>query len=149
MNCSTSIFAGFVVFSVLGFMSHVTGLPVSSGTCRCICSSILLNALFLSMFSIVATGGPALAFITYPEAIGMLPFPQFWAILFFLMLFFLGLDSVVRCNHQFASIFYCVIHFLIFSHFSLYKLRPSFRRCLMNIHASDLINHLSRFSHVS
>lgn len=50
-----------------------TGLPVSS----------------------VATGGPALAFITYPEAIGMLPFPQFWAILFFLMLFFLGLDSEV------------------------------------------------------
>lgn len=51
----------------------MTGLPVSS----------------------VATGGPALAFITYPEAIGMLPFPQFWAIIFFLMLFFLGLDSQV------------------------------------------------------
>lgn len=54
-------------------MVDVTGLPISS----------------------VATGGPALAFITYPEAIGMLPFPQFWAILFFLMLFFLGLDSEV------------------------------------------------------
>lgn len=54
-------------------MSHQTGLPVSK----------------------VAAGGPDLAFITYPEAISMLPLPQLWAILFFLMLFFLGLDSAV------------------------------------------------------
>lgn len=45
--------------------------------------------------STVVTGGPALAFITYPEAIGLLPFPHLWAALFFLMLFFLGLDSCV------------------------------------------------------
>lgn len=66
----------FFFHSGLNYLD-VTGLPVSS----------------------VATGGPSLAFITYPEAIGMLPFPQFWAIIFFLMLFFLGLDSCVGQNY--------------------------------------------------
>ncbi|XP_049302685.1 sodium- and chloride-dependent glycine transporter 1 isoform X1 [Bactrocera dorsalis] len=72
VNCATSIFAGFVVFSVLGFLSHQSGIPVAT----------------------VATSGPGLAFVTYPQAIAMLPMPHLWAALFFLMLFLLGLDSV-------------------------------------------------------
>ncbi|XP_016944259.2 sodium- and chloride-dependent glycine transporter 1 isoform X1 [Drosophila suzukii] len=72
INVFTSIFAGFVVFAVLGFLSEKSGIPVEA----------------------VATGGAGLAFVTYPEAIAMLPIPQLWALMFFVMLFLLGIDSV-------------------------------------------------------
>ncbi|XP_037773970.1 sodium- and chloride-dependent GABA transporter 1-like, partial [Penaeus monodon] len=72
LNCATSFFAGFVVFSVLGFMAHKTGTSVEN----------------------VTAAGPALAFITYPEALSLMPFAPLWSVLFFLMLFFLGIDSI-------------------------------------------------------
>jgi len=72
MDMISSIFSGFVVFSVLGFMSYKTGIPVDK----------------------VAAGGPALAFITYPQALTYLPISGLWSILFFIMLYTLGLDTV-------------------------------------------------------
>ena len=43
----------------------------------------------------VAESGPGLAFIAYPKALTLMPLPQFWGAIFFLMLFMLGLDSEV------------------------------------------------------
>ncbi|KAK7871164.1 hypothetical protein R5R35_002407 [Gryllus longicercus] len=75
-NLLTAIFAGFGVFCVLGVMAKETGQEVKD----------------------VVDSGPGLAFIAYPEAISRMPLPQLWAVLFFLMLFVLGLGS------QFAGI---------------------------------------------
>lgn len=81
LNSVTSIFSGFVVFSVLGFMANELQVPVSE----------------------VASSGPGLAFIAYPKALSMLPGSSFWAVLFFLMIFFLGLDSQFVCVESLAT----------------------------------------------
>lgn len=70
MNGVTSFVAGFAIFSVLGFMADELGVHISK----------------------VADSGPGLGFIAYPLAIAMMPVPQLWAVFFFIMLIFLGLD---------------------------------------------------------
>ena len=73
-NCATSVFGGFVIFSFLGSLSKEMGVPVDE----------------------VAKSGPSLAFIVYPYAVTKLPAAPFWAIIFFLMLLTLGVDSQVN-----------------------------------------------------
>ncbi|KAM6927834.1 sodium- and chloride-dependent GABA transporter 2-like [Xenentodon cancila] len=71
LNSLTSFVAGFAIFSVLGFMAKEQGVDIS----------------------MVAESGPGLAFIAYPRAVALMPLPQLWAIFFFVMIIFLGLDS--------------------------------------------------------
>ncbi|XP_060075487.1 sodium- and chloride-dependent taurine transporter-like, partial [Ylistrum balloti] len=72
INSGTSILGGFAVFSVLGFMAREQGVDISD----------------------ISTSGTALAFLTYPKAVSLMPGSSFWAVLFFFMLFLVGMDSL-------------------------------------------------------
>ncbi|XP_072758524.1 sodium- and chloride-dependent glycine transporter 1 isoform X2 [Anoplolepis gracilipes] len=76
-NLFTSVFAGFVIFSILGFLARQMQMPIKK---------------------VVQQNPEGLAFIAYPEAVVRMPLPNLWAILFFFMLFILGLGS------QFAGV---------------------------------------------
>lgn len=109
-NSATSIFAGFVIFSVIGFMAHELKVPIekvadegkttvmssgssSSGMQSC-CFQPHTSGPTRSHF-VLCVSGPGIAFVVYPEALTRLPLSPFWAIIFFLMLLTLGLDTMV------------------------------------------------------
>lgn len=70
-NSAISLFAGFVVFSVVGYMAFSTGSSIDK----------------------VVAAGPGLAFVVFPKALSMMPLSWFFSILFFLTLLSLGIDS--------------------------------------------------------
>lgn len=72
INCLTSFYAGFVIFSVLGFMAKSKGVPIDK----------------------VAVGGTGLAFVVYPEGIAQMPISSLWSIMFFFMMMTLGFSSL-------------------------------------------------------
>ncbi|XP_036918850.1 sodium-dependent dopamine transporter [Sturnira hondurensis] len=73
VNSLTSFSSGFVVFSFLGYMAQKHNVPIGD----------------------VAKDGPGLIFIIYPEALATLPLSSAWAVVFFIMLLTLGIDSAM------------------------------------------------------
>lgn len=71
VNAGTSLFAGFVIFSVLGYMAFLLNSEVDE----------------------VVDQGPGLTFVAYPTALALMPGAPFWSVIFFAMLLMLGLDS--------------------------------------------------------
>ncbi|XP_076138776.1 solute carrier family 6 member 4a [Alosa pseudoharengus] len=72
VNCLTSFLSGFVIFTVLGYMAEMRHQAVGT---------------------VAKDAGPSLLFIIYAEAIANMPAATFFAIIFFLMIIMLGLDS--------------------------------------------------------
>ncbi|KAG1675819.1 Sodium- and chloride-dependent GABA transporter 2 [Nymphon striatum] len=71
-NCLTSAYAGFAIFSILGFMANELGVPVGK----------------------VAAEGVGLAFIAYPEAVSRMSISQLWSVMFFFMILVLGIGTM-------------------------------------------------------
>jgi len=81
-NSAFSFFAGFAVFGTLGYMAHATGKPVSE----------------------VVNKSIGLAFVTYPQAISLMPaFAKLFGVLFFASLVIAGLSSAISLVEAFSA----------------------------------------------
>ncbi|XP_071537637.1 sodium-dependent nutrient amino acid transporter 1-like [Panulirus ornatus] len=79
----TSLLAGFTIFSILGNLAHELNTDVKN----------------------VVRGGSGLAFISYPDALAKFTWtPQLFAVLFFLMLFTLGVGSAAGLTSNVITI---------------------------------------------
>lgn len=128
-NCCTSMFAGIVIFAIMGYKANVvhksclekqkSSLLLAFGTQDIVVpeTGIVLHEMsdgkvlnesiiFCSLEKELenSSSGTGLAFILFTEAMNQFPAGNLWAVLFFLMLFTLGLDSqfgtlqgVVQC----------------------------------------------------
>jgi len=71
-DAGTSFLAGFTVFSVVGYLSHITSTDIDK----------------------LGIAGPHLTFITYPTAISLLPFAaSIFGVIFYIALLTFGIDS--------------------------------------------------------
>jgi NSS family neurotransmitter:Na+ symporter len=81
INSGFSIFAGFAVFSVLGFMATSQGKPIGE----------------------VVTAGFGLMFVAYPEAISTMPGGNLFGVIFFLSLVIAGISSSISIIEAFSA----------------------------------------------
>ncbi|XP_077299580.1 sodium-dependent nutrient amino acid transporter 1-like isoform X1 [Arctopsyche grandis] len=85
MDTFTSLLAGFTIFGILGNLAHEKGEK--------------------DIGKVIGAGGTGLAFISYPDAIAKFEgAPQVFSVLFFLMLFVLGLGSAVSLQSAIVTV---------------------------------------------
>ncbi|XP_014233935.1 sodium-dependent nutrient amino acid transporter 1-like isoform X1 [Trichogramma pretiosum] len=85
LDMFTSFFSGLIIFGILGNLAHELNTDIDR----------------------VVRGGTGLAFISYPDAIAKFTWmPQFFAVIFFVMLFVLGIGSAAGL----ASSVIAIIH---------------------------------------
>jgi len=81
INSGYSLFAGFAVFAVLGFMANSQQKPISE----------------------VVSQSIGLAFVAYPKAVSIMPGGEIFGAIFFLCLFVAGLSSSISIIEAFTS----------------------------------------------
>ncbi len=81
INCGYSLFAGFAVFSVLGFMATSQGKPMSE----------------------VVSQSIGLAFVAYPKAVSLMPGGNLFGAIFFLCLVVAGISSSISIGEAFIA----------------------------------------------
>lgn len=100
-----AFFAGFAVFSVLGYLAQSQGVPIGN----------------------VVRGGPGLAFVIYPTAMSLMPLAPVVSVMFFVTLLTLGIDSAFsivegavaglrdkwHVTQERATLYFCVFGFLM------------------------------------
>ncbi|XP_046404052.1 sodium-dependent nutrient amino acid transporter 1-like [Ischnura elegans] len=85
LDTFTSLLAGFTIFSILGNLAYELGVEDIRS---------------------VVQGGTGLAFVSYPDAIAKFKtIPQLFSVLFFLMLFVLGIGSAVSVTGALVTIY--------------------------------------------
>ena len=97
-NFGVSILCGIAVFSTLGYMALQQGVPVSEA----------------------ATGGPMLVFSVLPTAVSMMPWGAiFFAVLLFLVVITLAIDSIFGVFEVIAGAFHDLWNKVKYAHISL------------------------------
>ncbi|XP_070995079.1 sodium-dependent neutral amino acid transporter B(0)AT1-like [Oncorhynchus clarkii lewisi] len=124
INSATSIYASIPIFSILGFKAHTNYVTCLNGNILALTnefdisdmnitvenyeqwfdslngthpsrvSDLNLKTCDLQTFLDQSASGTGLAFIVFTEAVISMPGSQVWAVLFFIMLFSLGLSSM-------------------------------------------------------
>ena len=81
--------AAFTIFTYMGNMSTVAKIPINhiplGGP------GLYITYFVFLLFKILIE----LTFVAYPTALCLMPFSNFWAVIFFVMMIFLGIDTQV------------------------------------------------------